>query len=197
MAHWYTVEEAQNEWADWPREEDDGTDLLSSILAAAKAAVLAYAPVLTDTAPEPVTMTDGPWTLNLSAAGSLVTATLSASGVGVGTFIVPESFVPVGRPSLVVGADSAYFSGNTVLDAVASGAVDLDMWWEATTPSANPVIPDGWRMAQLLQARNIWNSGKATPTGDFDGGQYSLTTFPLDWQVRQLIRPKRGRPVMV
>ena len=47
-----------------------------------------------------------------------------------------------------------------------------------------------------MQARNVWNSGKASPTGDFDGGQYSLTTFPLDWQVRQLIRPKVGKPVI-
>lgn len=109
MATWYTVEEAQDDWADWPRQDDDGTDLLESYLAAAKEAVLAYAPVV-------------------------------------------------------------------------------------ETPLVD--IPDGYRIAQLLQARNIWNSGKATPTGDFDGGQYSLTTFPLDWQVRQLIRPKRGVPVI-
>lgn len=58
------------------------------------------------------------------------------------------------------------------------------------------VIPDGYREAQLMQARNIWNSAKASPAGDFDNGSYSLSSFPLDWQVRQLIRPKRAVPVI-
>lgn len=196
MATWYTVGEAQDEWADWPREEDDGTDLLSSLLAAAKEAVLAYAPVLVSTAPEPVTLTDGPWTLALSGENELVQAILSATTGGPGTFIIPADFAPVGLPALAVGTTSAQFSGPTVLDAVSAGAATLAMFWTAATPSEVQDIPDGWRIAQLLQARNIWNSGKATPSGDFDGGQYSLTTFPLDWQVRQLIRPKRGVPVI-
>lgn len=58
-------------------------------------------------------------------------------------------------------------------------------------------IPAGYREAQLLQARNVWNSQKASPaTGDFDNGQYGLGAYPLDWQVKQLIRPKRGMPVI-
>ena len=65
---------------------------------------------------------------------------------------------------------------------------------EGYVVEADYVLTDGYRIAQLMQARNIWNSGKASPSGDFDGGQYGLSTFPLDWQVRQLIRPKRGRP---
>lgn len=52
-------------------------------------------------------------------------------------------------------------------------------------------ISRGWRIAQLMQSRNIWNSSKATPgTGDFDGSNYGISTFPLDWQVKQLIRPR-------
>jgi hypothetical protein len=58
-------------------------------------------------------------------------------------------------------------------------------------------VPVNYRAAQLMQARNVWNSSKASPTGDFDGGSYSLTTFPLDWQVKQLLRPRSvfGGPV--
>jgi hypothetical protein len=57
------------------------------------------------------------------------------------------------------------------------------------------VIPDGWRAAQLMQARNVWNSSKSSSSGDLDGGQYGIAVgFPLDWQVRQLIRPKTGKP---
>ena len=56
-------------------------------------------------------------------------------------------------------------------------------------------IPDGYRLAQLMQARNVWNSTKVSTANDFDGGQYSISaSYPLDWQVRQLIRPKQGRP---
>lgn len=57
-------------------------------------------------------------------------------------------------------------------------------------------IPDAYRIAQLMQARNIWNAKKASPAGEFDNGSYGLSSFPLDWAIRQLLRPKRGRPVM-
>jgi len=57
-------------------------------------------------------------------------------------------------------------------------------------------IPESYRIAQLMQARNVWNSSKASPSGNLDNGEYGLSTFPLDWQVRQLLRPKRGRPVI-
>ena len=65
-----------------------------------------------------------------------------------------------------------------------------------TDPPADPdVIPDGYRAAQLMQARNVWNASKASGSGDLDGGQFGIAVgFPLDWQVRQLIRPKTGKP---
>lgn len=58
-------------------------------------------------------------------------------------------------------------------------------------------IPTGYRVAQLMQAKNVWNSSFASPGGDFDGSSYGLTTFPLDWQVMQLLRPRTvfGGPV--
>jgi hypothetical protein len=107
MADWHDVASARDEWVDAPVDEDDGDDILTGLLASAKAAVIAYAPAVE----EPLTD-----------------------------------------------------------------------------------IPEGYRQAQLMQARNIWNSGKASPSGDFDGGQYGLSTFPLDWMIRQLIRPKTGKP---
>jgi hypothetical protein len=121
MAEWHTVESARDEWPDAPYDEDGGDTLLTSLLAAAQLAVVAYAPVQADM------------------------VTIDPDG-----YIVSEEYV----------------------------------------------VPDGYRIAQLMQARNIWNSGKASPSGDFDGAGYGLSTFPLDWQVRQLIRPKRGRPVI-
>lgn len=58
------------------------------------------------------------------------------------------------------------------------------------------VIPDGYRIAQLMQVRNTWNAGTVAPSGDLDDGTYGLQTFPLDWKVQQLIRPKRAVPVV-
>lgn len=57
------------------------------------------------------------------------------------------------------------------------------------TESAS-TIPVSYRHAQLMQARNVWNSSEASPSGDFDGAGYGITTMPLDWQVKQLLRPR-------
>lgn len=57
-------------------------------------------------------------------------------------------------------------------------------------PADENYVPVSYRVAQLMQARNVWNSSKASPSGDFDNGSYGLTSFPLDWQVKQLLRPR-------
>jgi len=57
-------------------------------------------------------------------------------------------------------------------------------------------IPEAYAVAQLMQARNIWNASKVSPSGDINTGSYASTPFPLDWQVRQLLRPRRGVPVI-
>lgn len=60
-------------------------------------------------------------------------------------------------------------------------------------PEEPGTIPDEWRLAQAMQARNIYNAAQASPSsGDFDGGGYGLSSFPLDWQVKQLLRPQMG-----
>ena len=63
-------------------------------------------------------------------------------------------------------------------------------------PVADAWIPNSYRVAQLMQARNVWNSQKASPSGAFDGSDYGITAYPLDWQIRQLLRPKHGVPVI-
>lgn len=58
--------------------------------------------------------------------------------------------------------------------------------------SPTATIPAAWQLAQIMQARNIFNSGKASPSDSFDGSSFGLTTMPLDWQIKQLIRPQRA-----
>lgn len=88
-------------------------------------------------------------------------------------------------------------------DAALVDAVVLQMYLDAGrdacqayAPDADPAadIPAGWKIAQVMQARNIYNAG-ITPTsgdGDFSAGGYGISTYPLDWHVKQLLRPQRG-----
>lgn len=58
-------------------------------------------------------------------------------------------------------------------------------------------IPESWRMAQAMQAMNLYNAALASESGQTDAGGFGLTTHPLDWQVQQLLRPRRGLGAMV
>lgn len=58
-------------------------------------------------------------------------------------------------------------------------------------------LPASYPLAQVMQARNLWNAGAASPGGDFDGSSYGLSAHPLDWQVKQLLRPRRGIGALV
>jgi len=58
-------------------------------------------------------------------------------------------------------------------------------------------IPENYRMAQLMQARNRWNAARVDPSGgDADNTSFALTPFPLDWDIKQVLRPKSARPVI-
>lgn len=56
-------------------------------------------------------------------------------------------------------------------------------------------VPVNYRRAQLQQARNLWNASKVDPSGSgIDGDSYVIRPFPLDWMIRQTLRPRRGVP---
>lgn len=61
-------------------------------------------------------------------------------------------------------------------------------------PEAVQQIPDRYRLAQLVQVRNLWNATMAAPSGDLGGETYAIQPRPLDWHVKALLRPQRGRP---
>jgi hypothetical protein len=56
-------------------------------------------------------------------------------------------------------------------------------------------VPLNFKTAQLVQARNIWNASIADPTGD-SSGEFSFQPRPMDWHVKNLLRPRRGFPVV-
>lgn len=69
----------------------------------------------------------------------------------------------------------------------------------AFAPARNDAdpVPAGYVVAQLMQARNIWNASQADPAnGGIGPDGFVSRPFPLDWMVKQLVRPKRGVPVV-
>lgn len=55
--------------------------------------------------------------------------------------------------------------------------------------------PAGYRLAQLTQARNLWNGSRVDAGGAAGIDGFALAPFPLDWQVKQMLRPRNPRPV--
>lgn len=63
-------------------------------------------------------------------------------------------------------------------------------------PDAAP-IPLRYAEAQIMQARNRWNALKVDPaSGGLGEGDFVIRPFPLDWQIKQLLRPKQAVPVI-
>lgn len=53
--------------------------------------------------------------------------------------------------------------------------------------------PANYRHGQLMQAQNLFNAGRAEGGGE-SGDDFVLRPFPLDWMVKQTLRPKTGVP---
>lgn len=55
-------------------------------------------------------------------------------------------------------------------------------------------IPNRYAYAQLKQAENLWNAGRASSGGDVGVDGYSFTPRPLDKTIKSIIRPIDGKP---
>lgn len=80
-------------------------------------------------------------------------------------------------------------------DYILSELLDIakhDVLEYAPVLEEDDMIPPSYRRAQQMQARNRLNAGSVDPSTGEDGGtSYSLQPFPLDWHIKQLLRPKR------
>jgi hypothetical protein len=64
---------------------------------------------------------------------------------------------------------------------------------EAFAPAFTGAAPLRFRQAQLLQSRALWASGSVSQGDQFgDGAGLSVTVFPMDWTVKNLLRPTRA-----
>lgn len=56
-------------------------------------------------------------------------------------------------------------------------------------------VPLTYRQAQLLQARNLWNASKVDAgSGGFGDDSFVIRPFPMDWVVKNILRPQRAIP---
>lgn len=62
-----------------------------------------------------------------------------------------------------------------------------------TLPVGAPV-PDHWVAAQVLQCRALVRAGIVGSGDQLGNYGETVTLFPMDWTVKNLIRPKRGKP---
>lgn len=73
-------------------------------------------------------------------------------------------------------------------------AVDIVLDADGVATSAK--VPESWRQAQAFQARALWRSGQAGGSDQIGGDGLTVTVFPMDWSIKNLLRPKKGLPVL-
>lgn len=56
-------------------------------------------------------------------------------------------------------------------------------------------IPERFKLAQVMQARALYRAGLARQDNQIGVDGMTVTVFPMDWQVKALLRPK-GKPVL-
>lgn len=57
-------------------------------------------------------------------------------------------------------------------------------------PQDDP-IPDRYRLAVVMQARGLWQASVVTPDGTVGAEGFTIRVHPMDWNVKNLLRPKR------
>lgn len=62
----------------------------------------------------------------------------------------------------------------------------------APTLAQGAKVPLNYVRAQELQARNLYNAGKVDPSnGGMGDDTFVIRPFPLDWSIKQLLRPQK------
>lgn len=57
-------------------------------------------------------------------------------------------------------------------------------------------IPESYVLANVMQARAIYRSLRTGNSDQMGADGFAVTVYPLDWNIRALLRPKRGKPVL-
>ena len=63
----------------------------------------------------------------------------------------------------------------------------------APTLDVGATVPENWVAAQIMQCRALVRAG-IVGDGDRAGDVEGVVVFPMDWTVKNLLRPRRGVP---
>jgi len=89
-------------------------------------------------------------------------------------------------------------TGKEGADLLVAARIQCEAFAPAPEPGSRS-IPETYRMAHLMQAKAIrqaQTTGGSSTSGDLEAGGQTVRVFPMDWQVKQLLRPTRGLPVV-
>ena len=109
----------------------------------------------------------------------------------------PDAAEQAARERVLGAWDTAPFANLEVLSLILAVARE-DVIEFAPAPGAN----DDWDaapkerfvLAQLQQAKNLWDAGTVDSGGDVGEGGFTFTPRPLDATVKKLIRPVDRKP---
>jgi hypothetical protein len=93
-------------------------------------------------------------------------------------------------------ADAAHLDPETLLLLLESAHADC-IAYLAPLDGIDPVgdaVTASMRLAEIYQARARFQAIKSAGNNQVGPDGVSVTVFPMDWQVQQLLRPKSGRP---
>lgn len=90
-------------------------------------------------------------------------------------------------------ADAAHLDPDVLALLLESAHADCVAFLPTMTADPDP-IPASWKLAEVYQARSRYNAVLAAGDDQVGADGQTITTFPLDWQIRQLLRPKHGKP---
>lgn len=69
---------------------------------------------------------------------------------------------------------------------------------EAYAPALaeDEAAPVRYRVAQVMQARAIYRAMKTGDNDSLGADGFTVTVFPMDWNIKNLLRPRRGVPIV-
>lgn len=197
----------------WPGAQDYGDDLAVPLYAAAVQCA-EFAPLLADTTP-----VFGDWATEQMQSGYTglvvahrvadsvewacsITNTSGSVKVGGQVFVgVPADYRPEAATFLEYGDGALSMRPNGQLDFSWGSWPDGELREFIVTGKTAPVepgivVPENYVAAQVLQCRALVRAG-VVGSGDQTGGYgETVTVFPMDWTVKALLRPRRGKPYL-
>ena len=112
------------------------------------------------------------------------------------TWHTPESLRTPEDGTPAVWEDADHIPDAT-LEVLLEVARDAVLAFAPALPDDYPVgqCPAAYQLAHLMQTRNLWNAVEVDSDGDLGGGDFTVRPVPLDWIIKQVLRPRTAVPV--